>query len=161
MSFFPQSKVWIYQSNRKLTPIERKEIQSVLDQFTAQWQAHGFQLWAKAMIKYDFFIVFVVDERKASASGCSIDSSVRLIKQLETQFGLDLFNRFNIAYKLEDEVYVINKEDFKTLVAAKKITTDTIVFNNLVQNYTDFKEKWEVPVKHSWHNQFFAEQLAV
>jgi hypothetical protein len=47
MIFSPQSKVWIYQSNRQFTPTEVIEIQQKLDDFTAQWQAHGHQLKAK------------------------------------------------------------------------------------------------------------------
>lgn len=159
MSFSPQSRVWIYQSNRKFTNAEHSEIQQTLDGFTAQWQAHGNQLAAKGLIIYDFFIVLVVDENVASTTGCSIDSSVRLMKEIETKFNLDLFDRFNMAYKIADEVHVATKEDFETLITIKQITAETTVFNNLVQNYADFQDKWEVQIKDSWHSQIFAEQL--
>ncbi len=159
MSFSPQSKIWIYQSNRKFTTEEATNIQQKLNDFISNWQAHGLQLRAKAEIIYQFFIVFTVDENKAAATGCSIDSSVRLIKLIEQEYNLDLFDRFNMAYKLENEVKVITKEDFETLITIKQIGPETIVFNNLVQILTDFETKWEVPLKESWHNLVFAEQL--
>ena len=56
MSFSPQSKIWIYQSNRKFTTEEAEGIQQKLSDFIAQWQAHGQQLNAKAEIIYQFFI---------------------------------------------------------------------------------------------------------
>lgn len=159
MIFSPQSKVWIYQSNRQFTLTEAEEIQEKLNAFTAQWAAHGHQLKAKAEIPYHFFIVLIVDQDMASATGCSIDSSVRVIKEIENTYGVDLFNRFNMAYKINDEVHVNSKEDFETLITIKKIGPQTIVFNNLVQNLAEYEQKWEVPLAESWHNTIFAEQL--
>lgn len=159
MSFSPQSKVWIYQSDREFTNQEVTALQQELNAFTVQWKAHGHQLQAKAEILYNYFIIFVVDEATAGATGCSIDSSVRVIKSLEQKYNADLFNRFNMAYKVDDKVIVVNKEDFETLISIKKVTPETIVFNNMVQNLADFETKWEVPFKDSWHNKVFADLL--
>ena len=62
MSFSPQSRVWVYQSDREFTPSEAEAIQQQLNVFTEQWKAHGHQLDAKAEVIYNFFIVFTVDE---------------------------------------------------------------------------------------------------
>ncbi|MFD0939515.1 ABC transporter ATPase [Pedobacter boryungensis] len=159
MIFSPHSKVWIYQSNREFTAAEAEEIQQKLDVFTAQWKAHGHQLKAKAEIPYNFFIVLIVDQDSASATGCSIDSSVRVIKEIENTYGVDLFDRFNMAYKLNDQIYLNTKEDFETLITIKKIGPQTIVFNNMVQTLAEYEEKWEVPLENSWHKSIFAEQL--
>ncbi|RZK42485.1 MAG: ABC transporter ATPase [Pedobacter sp.] len=159
MIFSPQSKVWIYQSNRAFSNEEAAAIQQKLDAFTEQWKAHGHQLKAKAEIPYNFFIVLIVDQDIANTTGCSIDSSVRLIKEIESEYQVDLFDRFNIAYKIGDTVHVNSKEDFETLVTIKKITAETIVFNNLVQTLAEYESKWEVPLSESWHNFIFAEQL--
>lgn len=161
MIFSPQSKVWIYQSNRQFTPTEAIEIQQKLDQFTAQWMAHGHQLKAKAEMPYGFFIVLIVDQGAAMATGCSIDSSVRMIKEIEQTYGVDLFDRFNMAYKIDEQVFVATKEDFETLITIKKITPETIVFNNLVQNLAEYEQKWETKIADSWHQNIFAEQLNV
>lgn len=159
MIFSPQSKVWIYQSNRRFTDQETAEIQGILNDFVAQWTAHGHQLKAKAEVFHQYFIVLTVDQDVANATGCSIDSSVRVIKDIESKFGLDLFDRFNMAYKVDDDVHVATKEDFETLISIKKIGLETIVFNNLVQTLEDFEQKWEVPLQDSWHKNIFAEQL--
>lgn len=159
MSFSPQSKVWVYQSDRKFTAIEENEILQKLKSFTEQWKAHGNELLAKAEIRYGFFIILTVDEQQANVTGCSIDSSVRLIKDIEQKYGVDLFNRFNISYLLNDEVKVCNKEDFETLVNIKQITPETIVFNNMVQTLHDLETKWEVSFKNSWHSTVFAHLL--
>ncbi|MGN7202731.1 ABC transporter ATPase [Pedobacter sp. SAFR-022] len=156
MSFSPQSRVWVYQSNREFTTSEVAEIQEKLDAFTAQWQAHGHQLKAKAEIIHNFFIVITVDETASNVTGCSIDASVRVLKEIEEKYNLDLFNRFNMAYIADGKVVTLNKEDFETLVSIKKITPDTIVFNNTVQTLEEFETKWQVPFAQSWHNTVFS-----
>ena len=160
MSFSPQSRVWIYQSDRKFTPAEESEILNKLSSFTNQWKAHGNELLASAEIKYGFFIILIVDETQANVTGCSIDSSVRLMKEIEQEYQVDLFNRFNMAYKVGDEVVVNGKEDFETLINIKQINTETIVFNNMVQNLAELESKWEVPFKNSWHSTVFAHLLS-
>jgi len=159
MSFSPQSRVWIYQSDRKFTSTEENQILNKLAAFTNQWKAHGNELLAKAEIRYGFFIILTVDESQAGVTGCSIDSSVRLIKEIENEYHVDLFNRFNIAYRVDDEVKVQGKEDFETLVNIKQVTPETIVFNNMVQTLADLDAKWEVPFKNSWHSSVFAHLL--
>lgn len=159
MSFSPQSRVWIYQSDRKFTSNEENEILNKLASFTNQWKAHGNELLAKAEIRYGFFIILTVDEGQAGVTGCSIDSSVRLIKEIEQEYHVDLFNRFNMAYKVNGEVVVNSKEDFETLVNIKQITPETIVFNNMVQNLAELETKWEVPFQNSWHSTVFAHLL--
>jgi hypothetical protein len=103
--------------------------------------------------------VFTVDEASAGVTGCSIDASVRVVKELEQQYDVDLFNRFNMAYLVEDKVVVANKEDFETLINIKAVGTKTIVFNNMVQTLADFESKWRVPFEESWHKQVFAHLL--
>lgn len=159
MSFSPQSKVWIYQSNRAFTPDEVNAIQLKLNDFTSQWKAHGHQLKAKAEVIHQFFLVFIVDEASAGVTGCSIDASVRVIKEIEQEYQVDLFDRFNIAYQVDGQVVVNTKEDFETLVNIKSVGPKTIVYNNLVQNLLEFETKWEIPFEQSWHSKVFAHLL--
>ncbi|WP_316807003.1 ABC transporter ATPase [Pedobacter agri] len=156
MSFSPQSRVWVYQSDRKFTPAEEIAILDKLSSFTNQWKAHGNELLAKAEIRHGFFIILTVDESQANVTGCSIDSSVRLIKEIEQEYQVDLFNRFNMAYKVGNDVVVNSKEDFETLINIKQINSETIVFNNMVQTLAELENKWEVPFKNSWHSTVFA-----
>lgn len=73
MEFSQHSRVWIYQSDRKLTDPEVGKIQQELDDFTIGWTAHNNQLKARAEIRYNRFLILIVDESQAGASGCSID----------------------------------------------------------------------------------------
>jgi hypothetical protein len=131
------------------------QIQMHMDNFTRSWTAHNNQLKAKAEIRYNRFLVLIVDESQAGASGCSIDKSVNFMKQLEQEFGINLFDRFNLAYRDGEEVKSVPRHQFEELLKLGAINTETIVFNNLVQNVAELETKWEVSFKDSWHIQLF------
>jgi len=134
-----------------------RNIQNRLDEFTTGWTAHNNQLKAKGEIRYNRFLILTVDETQAGASGCSIDKSVHFIKRIEAEFGINLLDRFNLAYREGNEVLSVPRHDFEELLKQGSIHTKTIVFNNMVQNVNELQTKWEVPFKDSWHIQLFGD----
>jgi hypothetical protein len=160
MIFSEKSRVWIYQSDKQLSDENVSALQQQLDSFTTGWTAHNSQLKAKAEIRYNRFIILIVDESQAGASGCSIDKSVNYMKQIEQQFGINLFDRFNLAYRSGNEIVSVPRHTFEELITNKIIDTHTIVFNNMVQNISELNTKWEVPFKDSWHIQLFGSLVA-
>lgn len=155
MEFSQHSRVWIYQSDKKLTDEVVQQIQQQLDKFTTGWTAHNNQLKAKGEVRYNRFLILIVDESQAGASGCSIDKSVHFMQQLEQHFNINLFDRFNLAYRDGEEILSLPRHGFEDLLKQGKINTETIVYNNMVQNLTELETKWEVPFKNSWHIQLF------
>ena len=149
----PHTRAWIYQSNREFTPEEADKIKHELEEFVVQWTAHDKQLEAFGDVFYNRFIVFMIDEEKARASGCSIDKSVHLLKDMERKYGVSLFDRFVFAYKENGKVLTAGKEEFARLMNEGKISDDTVVFNNLVANKLEFEANWEVPLRDSWHKR--------
>ena len=146
-------RVWIYQTDRRLSDAEVNEIQAHGAKFIDQWAAHGSELQAAFEVFYNQFIVLFADETQVKASGCSIDSSVRFIKELEKHYQLDLFNRLNLKYKEGSEIKMMPMADFQKQLEEGVLNEETTVFNNLIETKGDFETKWEVPVKESWHKQ--------
>jgi hypothetical protein len=149
----PLSRVWIYQSTRELSPEEAREIQAEGEAFAAEWTAHSSQLKANFHIRYYRFLILMVDEEAASASGCSIDKSLALIRQMESRYGISLLDRMNFAYRSESGVVSCPRAEFERLAAERLINDDTIVFNNLVSTRQELESNWEIPVSRSWHRQ--------
>ena len=148
-------RIWIYQANRILEAEEKILIQDRLAAFTAQWKAHGKQLAANAEIRYDRFIVVMVDDEVAPPTGCSIDKSVHLLKAVESETGLQLFDRMQIAYREGNDIVAVPRAAFEQLIANGQVTADTIVFNNLITSYPELETHWEVPLRESWHASVF------
>jgi hypothetical protein len=161
MQFSENSRVWVYQANKKLSDSEVNQIQSELDSFTTAWTAHNHQLKAKGEVRYNRFIILTVDESQAGASGCSIDKSVRFIQNMEQEHGITLLDRFNLAYREGGEVHSAPRHAFEQMLKQGAIDSNTIVFNNMVQSLADLQTKWEVPFKDSWHMQLFGNLISV
>lgn len=150
-----ESKIWIYQSNRKLSDAEVAEIEEDLKAFIEEWSAHGTSLEASFLLKYNRFIILAVNQEVQQATGCSIDSSVVFIQQLESKYGIDLLDKINVTYKQGEFLTHKSLVDFKRMAKEKAVSENTIVFNNLVNTIEEWKESWEVPASESWHSRFF------
>ncbi len=150
-----ESRIWIYQSNRKFSDQEMQQIENELQNFVEQWVAHADELQASFTTRYNRFIILAVNQEMYAASGCSIDSSVRFIQELEQRYEVDLLDKMNVTYKTGEFIAYKPLLEFKKIAKEKAVNKDTIVFNNLVNTVGEFKDFWEVPAHESWHNRFF------
>lgn len=150
-----ESRIWIYQSNRKFSDDEMTEIENELKTFIENWAAHGTGLEASYQLKYNRFIILAVNQEVQQATGCSIDSSVAFIQNLEQKYNVDLLDKMNVTFKNGEHIAHKSLIDFKRMAKEKAVTQNTIVFNNLVNTIEEFNENWEVPAGDSWHSRFF------
>ncbi len=150
-----ESRIWIYQSNRKFSDDEVTEIENDLIAFVEDWSAHGTSLEASFTIQYNRFIILAVNQEVQQATGCSIDRSVEFIQALEQKYKVDLLDKMNVTYRQGE--YITHKSllDFKRMAKEKAVSSNTIVFNNLVNTIEEWKESWEIPAAESWHSRFF------
>lgn len=149
-------KVWIYQANRFFTEPELTEAKAHLDAFVRTWTAHGSALAGKAEIHHNLFVVLTVDESVANATGCSVDRSVHVLKELEQQINIGLFDRTLVAYvDAEGATQLVSRDVFEELVKQGEVTQETQVFNNLVKTEDEWETSWLVPFKASWHARVF------
>ena len=145
-----EARVWVYQSNKKFNAEEAIVIQNEINGFVKEWTSHKTEVEGDGKLVYDRFVVLMADEDVVKLGGCSIDSSVRFIKYLGEKFNANFFDRWNIAYKKEEEVFSCSRNEFEKLLAEEFITDSTLVFNNLIQTKKDFLIKWEIPYAQSW-----------
>ena len=150
------ARIWIYQSNRKLSDQEVAIVKIRTTEFLEIWTAHGSDLEAGFEVKYNRFIVIGLNQTNASASGCSIDASVRFIQSLEKEFEVDLLDKMNVTFYNGDFIAHKSLLDFKKMAKARSVSPNTVVFNNLVNTKAEYLENWEVPAKESWHSRFLA-----
>ena len=148
-------RIWIYQSNRKFSDEEILSIEKKCLDFVENWSAHGTPLEASFITKYNRFIVFVVNQEVQAATGCSIDSSVRFIQDLEKEYSVELLDKMNVTYKTGEFIAFKTLLEFKQLAKSKSVSENTIVFNNLVNTIEEWQDYWEIPANESWHSRFF------
>ncbi len=149
-----QSRVWIYQSAQPFSEQQKALIEKELQGFVSQWVSHNRQLKSSSLVLHDRFLVLMVDETNAGASGCSIDSSVRFLQNLEARYQVQLFDRMRFSYRDKNgAVQTVSNTDFSQLYAQGVINDDTPVFDTLVKTKTDFDQSFEKPLKESWHRR--------
>lgn len=148
----PQSRVWIYQSNQPLSDQQSEEIRQAAADFAQRWVSHNQQLKAAGTLLHNRFLVLLVDETQAGASGCSIDASVAFVKQLQAQYNVDFFDRMRFSYQdAAGEVHTVSRQAFEEAYREGQITGHTLVFDTLVKNKAELDNALLKPLEESWH----------
>lgn len=149
-----ESRLWVYQANRLLSSAEIEIVQGQLTTFCDQWLAHGHPLKASFKIEHGLFIVLAVDENMEGASGCSIDGSVRMLKELQLTIGIDFFDRSKSAFLIDGSIQLYKLNELKTLFAEGILKGDSLSFNNAISSKADFEKVWLVSANKSWLSKY-------
>jgi hypothetical protein len=152
-SFSPDSRVWIYQSGRLFGIAEALAIEGMLNVFSLDWKSHGDPVKGAGYLFFGQFIVLMADEKATGVSGCSTDSSIRLIKEIEKQFGVTLFDRNSLAFVIKDKLQLLPLSQLQYACDNGFIQPGTLYFNNLVQTKEELEKNWIIPVRESWLNK--------
>jgi hypothetical protein len=147
--FNDSSRVWIYQGNRLFSLGEALEIEDILKDFVQNWKSHGVPVKGYANLLFGQFVVMMADETATGVSGCSTDSSVRVMKQIEQQFSVSMFDRLSFAFIIKDKIQLLPFAQLNYGASNGFITPDTLYFNNLVATKEELLNNWIVPVKQS------------
>jgi len=149
-NFSPDSRVWIYQSSRMFSLQEAFEIEDLLNDFTSKWLSHGVPVKGAGYLFFGQFIILMADEKATGVSGCSTDSSVRLIKDIEQRFGVNMFDRTTLAFVAKDKIQLLPLSQLQYAFNNGFINSHTLYFNNVVQTKKEFEDNWIIPIKDSW-----------
>ena len=147
------NKVWTYIISRTLSADELQKLNSLANDFVAEWTAHQNKLAASVEIFENKILIVRVNESVSEASGCSIDKLLRFIKSLETEFRIELLNRFLVAYKTASGLEITHANKIKELLEQKQINENTLVLNTAVSTEKELSN-WEVPLKNTWLSKY-------
>jgi hypothetical protein len=148
--FAPNSRVWIYQASRLFSLGEALALEEKLQSFTETWKSHGDPVKGAAFLFFGQFIVLIADETSVGVGGCSTDSSVRVIKEIEQEFNVNLFDRTQLAFVIKDKVQLLPLSQFNYALENGFLDLQTLYFNNTVGTKKELEENWIIPVAKSW-----------
>jgi hypothetical protein len=149
-NFSKNTRVWIYQSSRLFTLSEALQLEDDLKQFGENWLSHGASVNASCFLFFGYFIILMADEAEITVSGCSTDSSVRFVKNIEQSYNVSLFDRTNLAFIVKDKIELLPLSQVNYAIQNGYISDSTLFFDNAIQDISAFKNKWIVPVADSW-----------
>lgn len=148
------ARIWIYQSDKKLTDETIQTISDNLLSFTNDWAAHNQPLKASYQVMFNWFVVLAVDEQYNEASGCSIDTSVHVMKQIGQRLKIDFFNRTNVAFLKKHEVTIIPLSGLTHALEHELWNGQTTVFNNAVHTKGEYQSHWMVTASETWLKRY-------
>jgi hypothetical protein len=143
-------RVIIYPASRPFTTKEAKTITEKLYDFLASWAAHGKPLSSSFKIERNQFIVVCVDEEKEMASGCSIDALGKIMREIDEEYQLGLFDRMKASFVENGEVKTLKLIDFKTKVRNGDLSKEIDVFDFSKNTYLEFLSNFLLPFNRSW-----------
>lgn len=143
-------RIIIYPASRTLSARESKTITEKLFDFLATWAAHGKPLSSSFKIERNQFIIVSVDEDIEAASGCSIDELGRLMKALDAEFELGLFDRMKASFVENEEIKTMKLQDFRNGLKNNTISRNIQVFDFSKNTYVAFLSDFLLPLKRSW-----------
>ncbi len=145
------SRLWIFQSSHsEFTQMQCHNITLDLERFVSSWQAHYNDIIAGVKILFSRFIIVAANESTQEVTGCSIDTLINFMKELEKKYNLNLFDRMILAYKINNEIKTCPSSQIK-----KTIQDNTIIFDNTIRYKSDLESKWQVKAKNSWCKNFY------
>ena len=148
--FDNNSRVWVYQCNRAFDVTEALQIEELLGNFCKEWNSHGSEVKGYANLFFGHFIIIMADETNVKIGGCSTDSSVRFIKNLQQDFNVQLLDRQLLAFIVKESIVLIPLSKVNFSIENDIITPHTLYFNNTNLTKNELLRHWIIPVKDSW-----------
>lgn len=146
------ARVWVFGAADEIGDTSR--LLDAVDEFLAQWNAHGSPLICGRDWREGRFLAIGVDQSAAGASGCSIDGLFRTLARLEPALGTTMLGGGRVYYRdVDGRVHVATRSAFESLGRDGRIGLDTTVFDTSITTAAAWRERFERPVRESWHAQ--------
>ena len=151
-----ESRVWIYQGSRPFTTQEEDLVKELLKDFCEQWTAHGQALKSSFKVEKSQFVIMAVDEDFHNPSGCSIDSSVGVLRNIHSSTGVDLLDRSKVSFYQDGKVKLIPLSDLKPNFISGHLKSSTVTFNMLAATKAEWEATWMIPAENSWMAKYLS-----
>ena len=146
------ARVWVFGAATELASPASDRLLAAVDDFLAQWNAHGSPLTCGRAWRDNRFLAIGVDQSTAGASGCSIDGLFRTLARLEPDLGTSLLGGGRVYYRGADGgVNATTRPAFNQLARDGQVGPDTVAFDTSITSAAAWRERFERPVRESWH----------
>lgn len=152
------ARLWIFAVSRPLGEDESARLLAGVDQFLAQWHAHGHPVTGAREWRDGRFLFVAADERATGVSGCSIDSLYRVLKDVERDLRTLLTDASLVWFRepASGEIRGVSRPEFRALVANGEVGPETTVFDQTITTVGALRVgRFEAPLRTTWHARAF------
>jgi hypothetical protein len=142
----------VFAASDRVTGQRADRLLAAVDEWLAEWKAHGEPLTCARDWREDRFLVIGVDQSTAGASGCSIDALFRVLQDLQGTLGTSLLGGGRVFYRDRDgQVVATDRGTFASRAGAGELDGDTRVFDTSVTTAAAYRSSFIRRAGDSWH----------
>jgi hypothetical protein len=143
------ARIWIFGISPSLDAAQQRTLLDAVDEFLADWAAHGQPIHAARELREGTFLVVGVD-KAAETSGCSIDRMFGTLQRLERQLEVSILDSGRVFVRHGDgRPEGLSRADFRRSGDAHTVVFDT----NAAELGHIRSGSWESNAANSWHRE--------
>lgn len=148
-------RIWLFQSDRSLSPEECAAMAERLSGFLSEWTAHQQELMASFDIGENRFLVIAVNEAATAASGCSLDKLHHTVRGLGQELGVDFFNRMQVTVRSpQGDLKVCTLQEAGQRIEEGELKPDALVFDTTIATVGDYRHAFVKPLGSTWLSRY-------
>ena len=144
------AKCWIYILEKNIN-FESDEINLILKSLCEKWKSHNNEVVSSFQIYRDRYIILFAEE---GISGCSIDSSNRLLRYELDQLNINVMPNSKIGIFIENKIKLEDRSSIINLIQANKLKPKDKMINTTVTNKKEYNKNWILEINKSWLTNF-------
>ena len=144
------AKCWIYILEKNIN-FKSDEINLILKSLCEKWKSHNNEVVSSFQIYRDRYIILFAEE---GISGCSIDSSNRLLRYELDRLNINVMPNSKIGIFIENKIKLEDRSSIINLIQANKLQPDDKMINTTVTNKKEYNKNWILEINKSWLTNF-------
>ena len=127
------------------------EINLILKSLCEKWKSHNNEVVSSFQIYRDRYIILFAEE---GISGCSIDSSNRLLRYELDRLNINVMPNSKIGIFIENKIKLEDRSSIINLIQANKLQPNDKMINTTVTNKKEYNKNWILEINKSWLTNF-------
>ena len=144
------AKCWIYILEKNIN-FKSDEINLILKSLCEKWKSHNNEVVSSFQIYRDRYIILFAEE---GISGCSIDSSNRLLRYELDRLNINIMPNSKIGIFIENKIKLEDRSFIINLIQANKLQPNNKMINTTVTNKKEYNKNWILEINKSWLTNF-------
>ena len=144
------AKCWIYILEKNIN-FKSDEINLILKSLCEKWKSHNNEVVSSFQIFRDRYIILFAEE---GISGCSIDSSNRLLRYELDRLNINVMPNSKIGIFIENKIKLEDRSSIINLIQANKLKPKDKMINTTVTNKKEYNKNWILEINKSWLTNF-------
>ena len=144
------AKCWIYILEKNIN-FKSDEINLILKRLCEKWKSHNNEVVSSFQIYRDRYIILFAEE---GISGCSIDSSNRLLRYELDRLNINVMPNSKIGIFIENKIKLEDRSSIINLIQANKLQPNDKMINTTVTNKKEYNKNWILEINKSWLTNF-------